>query len=71
MKWGKRSKWVSYEMKQRSLVNTGDISSEIVQVNTDNKVENNSDRYGFLSLKKREAERSETGEFNLGEGVTW
>jgi len=51
-------------MKKRSLVNTGDISPEIAYVNTD---------YGgkevkemaFNLLRKREVERSDTGEFKI------
>jgi len=37
-----------------------------------NKEEKNSERDGFFNfLRKRDVERSETGEFNFGAGVTW
>jgi len=35
------------------------------------KEEKNSERDNFNFLRKREVERSQTGEFNVGEGVTW
>jgi len=54
-------------MKQRSLVNTGDISLEMAQVNTNYRRKEQRKRW---VLRKREVERSDTGEFNVGEGVT-
>jgi len=39
-------------------------------VNTDEGGKEQSKKWVFNFLRKREVERSETGEFNIGEGVT-